>query len=80
MPKYSLPITRKWIDVYIVEAKSPTDAGIQVGQLIAQGSEPDHQTEVGYNVGSAKLVIVDEPTLPGIGQNINDADGQAPTS
>ncbi len=60
MPRYTVPITRKWIDVYEVDAKSPTEAGIKVGRLLAEEAEPKHKSEVGMSVGPAKLVIADD--------------------
>jgi hypothetical protein len=62
MPKYSVPVTRRFIDVYIVEAKSPTAAGVEVGKAIALELAPAHTTPTSMAIGSAKLII-EEPTI-----------------
>lgn len=60
--KYSVPITTKTLDVYIVEARNGSDAAFQVAEAIANGAVPNHTTNLGRNIGAARPIIVDEPT------------------
>ena len=56
MPKYS---------VYIVEAKNPSHAAFTAATNIADGGVPTHTRELSRSVGSARVVIEEEETLPG---------------
>jgi hypothetical protein len=64
--KYSVPVTRKVLDVYIVEAKNPTHAAFIAATDVANGGEPTQTRELSRQVGSAKRVVDDEETLPGV--------------
>lgn len=61
---YHVPVTRRILDVYTVEAKSKTDAGVQAGMLIAEGKPPTSTTELSRNVGAATLAGAGD-TAPG---------------
>ncbi len=59
MPKYTVPIVRTVQDVYIVEARSGTEAGMAAAVRIAAGDEPDTSRELSRRVLSAKTVLDD---------------------
>lgn len=65
MPKYTVPIVRTLQDVYVVEARSATEAGMAAATRIAAGEPPDSSRELSRRVLSAKTVLddtVDAPT------------------
>jgi len=59
MPKYTVPIVRTVQDVYVVEARSGTEAGMAAAVRIAAGEEPDSSRELRRRVLSAKTVLDD---------------------
>lgn len=63
MAQYSVPITTKTLDVYIVEAKNGSDAAFKAANLITQGEKPTHSRELSRQVGSARPVL-DDTTPP----------------
>jgi hypothetical protein len=64
--QYSVPITTKTLDVYIVEAKNGSDAAFKVAGLINDGVEPTRSRVLNTTIGSAKPVIADEPNDPAV--------------
>jgi len=60
MPKYSVPVTRKVLDVYIVEAKNPSHAAFVAATHRSNGGEPTMTRELSWDVGSAKRIVDDE--------------------
>jgi hypothetical protein len=54
MPKYTVPVTRKTLDVYVVEARNATEAGMNAAYLIAENAPPTHQRELSRVVGTAR--------------------------
>lgn len=60
MPKYTVPIVRTVQDVYVVEARSATEAGMVAATRIANGDPPDSSKEQGRKVLSAKT-LADDP-------------------
>lgn len=62
MPKYTVPIVRTIEEVYIVEARSGTDAGVQAATRIANGDAPDYSRELSKRVLSAKTLTDDVNT------------------
>jgi hypothetical protein len=62
MPKYSVPITRKILDVYIVEAKNGSHAAFIAATNILEGGSATFSRELSRNVGSAKPLA--EDTIP----------------
>jgi hypothetical protein len=67
MPKYSVPITRKIEDVFIVEARNGSEAAFKVAELIAEGVEPDRQMCTERKVGTARPLIDDTEVAPSVG-------------
>jgi hypothetical protein len=61
MPKYTVPINRKVLDVYVVEAKSGPAAVFEAATQAANGVPPTHTRELSRTVGAAKTVVPDEP-------------------
>jgi hypothetical protein len=59
MPKYTVPIVRTVQDVYVVEARSGTEAGMAAATRIAAGDAPDTSRELSRRVLSAKTVLDD---------------------
>lgn len=59
MPKYSVPITRKTLDVFFVEARNGSEAAFAAAERIAKGDAPDQTRELGRQVGSARPVVAD---------------------
>lgn len=60
MPKFTVPVVRTVQDVYIVEARSATEAGMIAGARIYGDGAPDTSRELSRKVLSAKRVV-DEP-------------------
>lgn len=60
MPKYSVPITTKTLDVYVVDAKNGSDAAFKAAGLVAENVPPTHSRELSRQVGSAKPLIEDD--------------------
>jgi hypothetical protein len=61
MAKYSVPITTKKLDVYIVEARNGSEAAFLAAEAIANGVMPDQTTNLGRIIGTARP-LADEPT------------------
>lgn len=59
--KYSVPITSKRLDVFIVEARNGSDAAFKAAERIGKGEAPDQTRELSRQVGSARP-LVDDPT------------------
>ena len=64
MAKYSVPITRKTLDVYIVEARNGSEAAFVAAEAIANGATPNQTTNLGRSIGTARPLI-DEPEVAG---------------
>lgn len=60
--QYSVPITTKTLDVYIVEAKNGSDAAFKVAGLINDGVPPTRSRELNRTIGSAKPLVNDPTT------------------
>jgi hypothetical protein len=56
MPKYTVPIVRTIQDVYEVDARSATEAGMVAATRIAAGDQPDSTKELSRRVLSAKTI------------------------
>ena len=61
MPKYTVPITRKVLDVYVVEARNGTEAGMKAAYAVADGEAPTHTRELSRVVGSARPELAELP-------------------
>lgn len=59
MPKYTVPIVRKVMDVYTIEARNGSEAAFKAAERIANGDAPDHTRELSRDVKSAKPVVDD---------------------
>jgi len=64
MPKYTVPVTRKTLDVYVVEARNATEAGMKAAYLIVDDDEPTYQRELSRVVGTARPEQVEPDALP----------------
>lgn len=62
MKKYSVPIKRTTLDVFIVEARSGSDAAFQAAERISKGDAPDQTRELNRQVLSAKQIVDDPAT------------------
>ena len=62
MAKYSVPVTRKVLDVYVVEARNATHAGMVAAELISNDDKPTHSHELSRTVMSAKPMVPDQQT------------------
>lgn len=65
MTMYAVPIERKVLDVYHVEARSGTDAAFKVATEIAAGATPTHTRELSRRVLSARSVVEDTSKIAG---------------
>jgi hypothetical protein len=61
--KFIVPVTRTVRDDYVVEARSRTEASVEVGVRIAMGTPPEHSTELSRRVGTPLQPIPDVPEL-----------------
>lgn len=55
--KYSVPITRKILEVYVVEARNGSEAAFKAAELRAEGTAPDQVTDLGHSVSTARPLI-----------------------
>lgn len=60
MPKYTVPVTRTVLEVYEVEARNATDAGVQVGIGLHSGDIEPTKSSSSYRVGAAKTLLTEE--------------------
>jgi hypothetical protein len=58
--KYSVPVTRKTLDVFIVEARNGSEAAFIAAEAIAEGKQPDQQTNLGRTIGTARPLVDDD--------------------
>lgn len=63
---YSVPITTKTLDVYILEARNGSEAAFKAAELIAEGVAPNQHTKLGRTIGSAKPLVANEPNDPAV--------------
>lgn len=63
MAKYNVPIERKVLDIYQVEARSGSDAAFQAALLVSEGNPPTSTRELSRRVLSARPAV-SEPTTP----------------
>lgn len=62
MAQFSVPVKRTVLEVWIVEARSATDAGAKAMFRMANGETPDDVRNVTATVMSAHRVVEDVPT------------------
>jgi hypothetical protein len=59
MAQFSVPIKRTVLEVYIVDARSATDAGAKAMLRMANGEQPDSVRQVTATILSAHRVMED---------------------
>lgn len=59
MAQYSVPINRKTLDVFYVDARNGSEAAFKAAELIAAGVEPSTSTELSRQIGTARQVAQD---------------------
>lgn len=77
MPKqntYMVPIERKTLEVWKVEASNPATAAMLVGQRIANGEKPDQFRELSMQMRQPQVAIADPFDPPA--SAVADVDGQ----
>ncbi len=71
--KWTVPIKRTILDVYVVDANSVTEAGMAAQRAITKGDKPHRSDEVGFRVLTASKMKDDADTDTAV----NDASAAA---